>query len=143
MVNAVLEYEGNIVKIMDFEHNKKRSDVGDPNNTAFVLRIQCAVGFAGLSRYVCDIGVFRRFISELDDLFKKKIVSAKLTDQSLGSYIKFKMSSKEVYIVSGMLISLDGEYILKFEFPTERSMIFVFTKQLREMISEYYGGSSN
>lgn len=143
MVNAVIEFEGNSVEIIDFEHNKKRAYMGDPNNTAFVLSVQSAVGFSGLSRYICDMGVFRRFISELDDLFRKKIISTKLTDQSLGSYIKFKMSGKEVFIVSGMSIGADGEHILKYEFSMERSMIFMFAKQLRELINEFYGLSAS
>lgn len=143
MINATLEYEGNIIEISEFEHNKKRAEKGDPNNTAFVLRIQSAAGFSGLSRYICDIGGFRRFISELDDLFRKKIISAKFTDQNLGSYITFKMSSREVYTVKGMSLDSDGEQILKYEFTIDRSSVFAFARQLRELINEFYGLSAS
>lgn len=142
MLNAVIEFEGNSVEISEFEHNKKRADVGDPNNTAFILRVECAAGFMGTSRYICDINALRRFILELDDLFRKKIISAKFTDQSLGSYIKFKMSSKEVFIVSGMSLGSDGEQILKYRFTIDRPSVFEFAKQLRELVNEFYGLSA-
>lgn len=142
-MNAILDFEGNRVEISDFEHNKKRAEVGDPENTAFILRVECAVGFVGTSRYICDMGVFRRFISELDDLFKKRIISAKFVDQSLGSYILFKSIKRDAYIVKGMSLGSDGENILKFEFSIDRPSVFAFTNQLRELVSEYYGISAS
>ena len=142
-VNAILNHEENSIEIKDFEHNKKRAEAGDPNNTAFILRVESAVGFVGTSRYICDIGGFRRFISELDELFKKRIISAKLVDQSLGSYITFKMSGRDIFIVKGMSLGSDGEHILKYEFGIERSDIFAFIKQLREIVGEYYGISAS
>lgn len=138
IVNAILNFEDNSIEIKDFEHNKKRAEVGDPDNTAFILRVESAVGFVGTSRYICDMGAFRRFISELDELFKKRIISAKFVDQSLGSYILFKLSKRDVFIVKGMSLGSDGENILKFEFAIDRPSVFAFTKQLRELVSEYY-----
>lgn len=142
-MNAILNFEGNIIEIKEFKHDKKRAETGDPNNTTFVLRVESTVGFVGTAQFICSIDEFRRFISELDNLFKKQIVSAKLLDQSVGSYILFKMSSHETYTVKGMLVGSDGEHILKYELSIKRSEIFVYIKQLREMVSECYGISAS
>lgn len=142
-MNVILNFEGNSIEIKEFEHNKKRAEVGDPNNTWFVMRVESTAGFVGTARFICGIDGFRRFISELDKLFKKQIVSAKLVDQSLGSYILFKVSSRQIYIVKGLLVCSDGEHILKYELSIERSELFTFIKQLRELVCEYYGASAS
>lgn len=138
-MDAVLNFEGNSIEIKEFEKNKKRTEEGEPDNTAFVLRVESEAGFAGTSHFICDINVFRRFIMELRNLSQKRVISAKLVDQSLGSYILFKkMGPHEIYTVKGMLVGPDGEHILKYELSINREEIFEFTKQLREMADESY-----
>lgn len=138
-MNTLLEFEGNSIEVDNFEHNKKRYEKGDPYNTEFVVSVITDTGFTGKTRYVCDMGDFRRFILELDELFKKKRISAKLTDIVYGSSVTFKFLRRESYCVSGMLIGAEGEHILRFSFNVDRSGIFIFAKQLREMIGEFYG----
>lgn len=135
-MDAILNFEGNSIKIKEFGKNKKRAEAGEPDNTAFVLRVESAVGFAGTSHFICDINGFRRFIMELRNLYQKRIISAKLVDQSLGSYILFKMGPHEIYTVKGMLVGSDGEHILKYEFGINRQEIFPFTRQLCRMAGE-------
>lgn len=137
VVDAILNFEGNRIEIKEFKYNKKLADTGEPNNTSFVMRVESTAGFVGTARFICGIDGFRRFISELDDLFKKQIVSAKLVDQSLGSYILFKVSSREIFTVKGMLVCSDGEHILKYELSINRSEIFEFIKQLQNTVREY------
>lgn len=142
-MNAILNFEGNSIEIKEFEHNKKRAEAGDPNNTWFVMRVESTAGFVGTARFRCDIDGFSRFISELDNLFEKKIISAKLVDQDLGSYILFKKGSRRIYTVKGLLICSDGEHILKYELSIERPELFVFIMQLRKLVNKYYGISAS
>lgn len=131
-MDTILNFEGNRVEINEFEHNKKREEAG------FVMRVESKAGFAGTARFICDIDEFRRFILDLDKLYNRQLISVKLVDQSLGSYILFKMSSREIYTVKGILVGSDGEHILKYELSIKRPEIFEFIKQIRDMITEYY-----
>lgn len=137
-MDAVLNFEGNSIEIKEFKQNKKRADAGEPDNTAFVLRVKSAAGFAGTSHFVCDINGFRRFTLELKNLFQKRIISAKLVDQSLGSYILFKRDPHEIYTVKGMLVGTDGEHILKYELSINRQEIPEFIKQLHDIADNSY-----
>ena len=121
------------ITIDQFVFHKDELCQGNPYNTTFLVFITSG-SFSGFGDCEYDIKEFKRFVLELEKMyrFKRKMVVFK--DICYGSEIVFAMNQLGGIEIKGTVYADAMEHSLTFCFHTEQSFLLPFINGLKKLI---------
>ena len=132
-MKADLLYLGNSLSITDFAHSAEDAKNENPYNTSFSIFVVSGA-FSGKGDCEYDIKDFRRFISELQELYAFKRDTVELHDICYGSYVVFRLHKTGEVDIHGTLYADGKEHSLTFTFYADQSALPPFIKGLLQLI---------
>ena len=133
-MNASISYQGNLLEINNFSYSAEDAKNGNPYNCSFDLYVKSGM-FSGVAPCEYDIKDFRRFISELDELynFKRDLVS--FNEICYGSKMIFSLDKYGHIVIEGSIFGEAMEHSLKFSsFEIDQTFLLSFINQLNLLI---------
>ena len=127
MKTAVFTYLENFLSVEGFVCYGEDLPFG---NTVFSVRVS-SDGFSGTGSFECDIKDFRRFVSELREIYAFSREKAEFADICYGNRFTFEMDRKGRLEVSGDIYYMEQE--LKFRFGADQSVLPHFIRALENL----------
>lgn len=123
----------NTFEILNFTHSIEDETNGNPYNCSFDIKIKSGLfsGYANGCEY--DYKEWKKFITELEDLYHFKNDEVKMSEICYGSIIIFKGYNLGHIEVSGEIYGDAMEQSLKFVFNADQTVLPEFINQLKSL----------
>lgn len=135
-MNALFEFGKNYIEVANFKHYPEDAANANPYNSGFNLYVLSG-DFMGIGECEYDIKEFRRFVSELEEMYEFKRYSVELSEICYGAKIIFEMNRTGQINVSGTIYGSCMLHSMTFEFEADQTALPPFIKQLREILERY------
>lgn len=135
-MNARFEFGKNFLEITNFKHYPEDAANANPYNSSFNLYVLSG-DFMGIGECEYDIKEFRRFISELEEMYEFKRYSVELAEICYDAKIVFEMYRTGQINVSGTIYGACMLHSMTFEFKADQTALPLFIKGIKELLKEY------
>lgn len=132
-MKAKLFYCGNLIEIMDFQHNVEDEIDGNPYNCSFSMKVVSGMfsGFADGCEY--DYKEWKKFVNELEALYLFKTDKAELLEIGYGGNVLFLNDGLGHICVSGKIYGNGMTQSLEFEFEVDQTALPMFIEELKKL----------
>jgi len=135
---AEIRYGDNVFAIEYFKTYPEDAKMGNPYNTTYSLRVVSGA-FSGYAPCECDIKEFRKFVSEMEELFRFKRDKTELCDICYGSKVVFGIDKSGHLDISGDIFGQAAEQRLVFRFTADQTCLNDFVLTIKNYVQHYTG----
>ena len=130
---AEIRYGDNVFTIEYFKTYPEDAKMGNPYNTTYSLRVVSGA-FSGYAPCECDIKEFRKFVSEMEELFRFKRDKTELCDICYGSKVVFCIDKVGHLDISGDIFGQAAEQRLVFHFTADQTCLNDFVLTIKSYV---------
>lgn len=132
-MKAGFDYCDNTFEILNFVHSFEDEMNGNPYNCSFDIKVKSGLfsGYADGCEY--DYKEWKKFITQLEDLYCFKTKEVKLSEIGYGSSIIFRNDNVGHIDISGVIYGDAMEHSLKFVFKADQTVLPEFISQLKNL----------
>ncbi len=133
MKSAKLEFCGNSLEFIEFDHSLEDEKLGNPYNCSFGVKVVSG-DFAGATHGLeIDYDQIKYLISQLQDLIDFKRDEVLFADSDNELELSFRGDGMGHIYVSGVIDADAGRQRLEFEFITDQTVYASFISELQNL----------
>lgn len=132
-MTAKLEYEKNLLEILNFFHNGEEEKDGNPYNTSFDVKVVSGLFSGYAPGWECDYKEWKRFVTGLKKMLQFQNKEIGLKDLGYGNEIRFEEDGLGHIEISGKIYGNDRIQSLSFTFMADQTVLKEFVKELEEV----------
>lgn len=138
-ITARFEYCESSIEIMNFKYSPEDDINGNPYNCSFQIFVKSG-SWSGLADYCeCDYKMFRKFVTELEELDNFERTQVEFSEIGYGSKILFEMSNIGHLAIRRVIYGNDMEYSMKFRFIADQTILKGFIAAIQKIIDTNNG----